>query len=1064
MFLADNPDLGPARVVMHLDGSRPELDMLWAETRFALGQSTRLEPYPLPPGSKVRLEGGAPTEVGELLRETPGEPGGRRYFAVKVGEQEIEVDEAAIGPIKPDPADLVARLRALRWDRPTAFYARRRLLHERRDWYEDTEGLPTLCGARITPMTHQIYAAQRVLWARSPRFVLADEVGLGKTIEAGLVLQALMATDPELKVLVIAPGSMTRQWLCELYLRFGARPFQVVTDLSRRFTDQVIISTSTLNRQSESWSKLTRRKWGMVVIDEAHQHPPGSALYGLLRQLSEKTDGILVLSATPSKREVKGLLGLLALVAPDQYSPNDEERVAALWELRQEVWDKLGFHQILRDAPDFQEMPASAFAELAADWEPLLAEDPGARTLLDGLARGERSAFDDLEAYVQEYYRVDHRLIRTRRRTVEALGQPWCERRVEVVEYRPTSEESLLVEHIEQQICDLAPTEDGQKAIAYAYLRLLRLSPEQCLAGLLSRKKALTNGPGSEGGDWWQELLSDPSPQEEEELQQRILEDVPSLPGETRWLDHAVTLARAWKRNGALGARHECAIRWIETHLAAHPTDKLLVFTEDRKLAQTFAEALGRRLARTVEAFHWVDSAAAEEELKRITLEFQRSPTCPVLISDELGGEGRNFQMAEAVLHLDCPWAVARLEQRIGRLDRIGRAPERAVRSVTFLGGGTVEREIHHLHSQIFRVHERSIGGLEFLLPDLQRRVFSAAVAGAPTMSAQRGALAFEVEEAIREADQDFDQSLDTSRHELERARELASVLGQLDGENRRYPLQYWARSLGMKAGLRDDRGGTPVFSLEWSPDQLADPIPGNWGQTAARKDSGTFSRKLALEREDLQYFGPGHRLFDAQIQAISTASVGRISVFGRALGARNRGQVFALVLVQFDLDAKLLARGKFDVGLLTRARRRLHPRVIERCVRVTPGRSEEPSLVEDPDLQHALQRRYKGPESAVPVKAAVMARQDLSGLCSAIALALPLALESAATTRLDDAREAQPLLESDLGPEMGFLRGQLAQGASSGASEALRQRRALLKNLDRSRAEIVGVALIIGM
>jgi SNF2 family DNA or RNA helicase len=92
-------------------------------------------------------------------------------------------------------------------------------------WHSQTAGIPSLLGVRIEPMGHQLYAMRRVLADSRPRFILADEVGLGKTIEAGLVLQALMQEEPQLRVLIIAPGSMSPQWFSEMYVRFGARAF-----------------------------------------------------------------------------------------------------------------------------------------------------------------------------------------------------------------------------------------------------------------------------------------------------------------------------------------------------------------------------------------------------------------------------------------------------------------------------------------------------------------------------------------------------------------------------------------------------------------------------------------------------------------------------------------------------------------------------------------------------------------------------------------------------------------------------------------------------------------------
>lgn len=1059
VFLQENPGLGPARIVAR--GSSAELLMLFSGARHPIRRESKIDLFPFYPGVKVVFVTESSTEEGEVILSLPQRPNQRRRVRILVGGRAVEVDEATLNPCRPEGDDLPGRLRMLQWDHPRAFFARRGLLQQQKVWYEDTEGLPTLTGARVRFMAHQLYAVQRVLWARTPRFVLADEVGLGKTIEAGLVIQALLSANPELSILVIAPGSMSRQWLCELYLRFGARPFQSVNQLDAPLGDKLIISTTTLSRQPKAWKHLTSRRWGLVVIDEAHQHPPGSALYSLFRQLSENCDGILVLSATPSKREIQGILGLLALVAPDQYGPGDEARLADLWAQRREIWDRLGYHQALRVAPDFLKMPASELAAIADDWEPLLAEDEVAGLFLGRLRQGERAAFDELEAYVQEHYRVDHRIVRTRRKTVQALGQRLSERTLEVVEYMPTAEEALFVEHIETKISDLAGIDTAHRALGAIYLRLLRYTPDVCLTALEARLCALRNGQRrGVATSWWDELLSDPSPEEEEQLRENILREVEPFPGELRWLEHALELAKAWRREGALGARHESAIAWVQAHLRNHPKHKLLVFTECREVAKAFAAALGERIGRTVEAFHWV-GPEGEEQLKRITSEFQRNPNRPVLVSDELGGEGRNFQMAEAVLHLDCPWAVARLEQRIGRLDRIGRDADRAVRSVVFLGKGTIERELHEVNAHIFKVHQRSIGGLEFLLPDLQRRVCESAAAGAHALATRREALAHEVEQAFGEVDQDLDQSLDTSRHELERARELASLLEEIDGANRCKPIQHWARTLGLDAELRQGSDGASEYRFRWTPSELQVPLAGQWGMVT-RQDTGTFDRKQALVREDLQYFAPGHRLIDAQIGTMRSTHIGRLTIFGRDLGRAHRRHVFALVLVHFDLDPSIWTPEPFDAGLLTRARRRLYPEVIERSLRLDPALSLA-TLVEAHALSTAIEAEYCGQDSVIPVGPAALTDFEVGPLSGALQEAMRLAVESAAEERLRYANEALEELAQDLAPEIGFLHREVGRGDRVDAARALRQRHILLENLTRSRVEVAGVAVIFG-
>jgi hypothetical protein len=214
----------------------------------------------LHPGQRIQatLDDGRTVEA-DVARALGGEADAAWRYALlvpndDVGTIEVVLTEDRLAPLEArshDPRELLA---GLVWDDPGAFFARAALLRRVAVWYEDSFGIPALLGARVHFLPHQLHAARRVLTDRRPRFVLADEVGLGKTIEAGLIAQSLTATEPGLRVLVIAPGSMSRQWLCELFLRFGEQVF-VHLDVSRLALDppdelyarpRIVVSTTAL--------------------------------------------------------------------------------------------------------------------------------------------------------------------------------------------------------------------------------------------------------------------------------------------------------------------------------------------------------------------------------------------------------------------------------------------------------------------------------------------------------------------------------------------------------------------------------------------------------------------------------------------------------------------------------------------------------------------------------------------------------------------------------------------------------------------------------------------------
>ncbi|HSB63573.1 MAG TPA: SNF2-related protein, partial [Thermoanaerobaculia bacterium] len=206
LFHKFNPDLGPGRVEK-VDGRRIVVFFPAAETRLTLAaDDAALRPLPLGAGQKARLEG----EEGEVLVAEIG-PSGVRLTDGRT------VDGGLLWPLAP-PDDPVERLAALQTDRAAAFRNRLDglLLAEIRQ----AAGLGSFLGGRIALLPHQLDVAERATASDPVRWLLADEVGLGKTIEACLILSRLLRTERADRALVVAPATLTVQWLGELYRKF----------------------------------------------------------------------------------------------------------------------------------------------------------------------------------------------------------------------------------------------------------------------------------------------------------------------------------------------------------------------------------------------------------------------------------------------------------------------------------------------------------------------------------------------------------------------------------------------------------------------------------------------------------------------------------------------------------------------------------------------------------------------------------------------------------------------------------------------------------------------------
>jgi ATP-dependent helicase HepA len=1009
---------------------------------------------------RARLQAGQPVAVGEREGVVVGgaageEPDDLWRYRVLLEEVEEVWSEAELEPVRPPADDPRATLVALRWQGAQTFAARLRFLRVLSCWYENGFGIPAFLGARIFPLPHQIHAARRVLTDRVPRYLLADEVGLGKTIEAGLVLQALAAANPELRVLVIAPGAMSRQWLCELFLRFGEQVFshldagRLEQEAHLLVSPRVIVSTTALEACPQAREEVFKHRWDVVVVDEAHQIHPDGSLYGFLRRLASHSWGLLALSATPAKGDVRGLLGLLGLVAPEVYDPAKPERFAVALASREAVAERLD--SALRHLEEGAVTPEWERGERAALAE-LLPDDPHLRAA----ASDEGADLAELLAYVQEHHRVDHRIVRTRRGTVLSLGTRLCAREQTTLRYRPSPAEVALVKHM-----DALPSWSGnlQAILCGLYRRRACTSPVPLLA-LLGRRRDALNAAPSAGKEFdpLAALGADPGPAEEEYLLERVIREAPALPGEAAWLAEAFRLTHAWMTASMGGcARHRAALDWLRKALRR---GKVLVFAQDREVVEAFAEVLSDELGPDrVGAIH---HGLAEVQLSEIALRFQQPEgPCRVLVSDELGGEGRNFQVAAAVLHLDQPWAVGRVEQRIGRLDRIGRKAERSVRSGVLVGPMASEQAIFALHSEALEVYRRSLGGLEFLLPEVQRQLAQAACAGPAALEALLAPLTERVTTERAHADRAYERSLDASARQLEEASEQAEVIAMIDGEGDADAIRAWAAT----TGIEFKPIGDALWSAGWSWEHLermppglapSDPPPEE-GRVRRR---GTFSRNKALGDESLELFAPGHPLIDALVRDLETTSVGRAAALTRNLGPERQGHAYLLVVAQTELVA-----GDLPAGLRYRAQAHLWPQVRLGVVRLRPGQETPAELVRDAGLRAQLETPDTSDRTLDPD---VLAKSiDLTALWAAMDAGLDLALATLATTRQAEVQDATQRLSAELAEDIAFLRGQAARGdsATRAAAEAgIAARERLVKAVAAERLTLAALALVIGV
>ncbi|WP_437312212.1 SNF2-related protein [Sorangium sp. So ce388] len=717
------------------------------------------------------------------------------------------------------------------------------------------------------------------------RFIFADEVGLGKTIEAGIVAHDLLMQNPNARILVVCPGALTYQWLSELYTKFGGYLFQVLdmhaeTSLDFDKVRRAIVSTSRLLEGLAN--KVEGAAWDMVIIDEAHHLLSSSTLYAFAERVGAKAPSLLLLSAIPARRRKDEYLRLLRLIEPERYGGPDvvgafDELYAAQPDIGRRLrilarrLDELHEDSAEEVVDAAQRLVGSPIVKRDAELAAMVAALPGSGDQLAVRAR-------DILHLVADHYRISRRILRNRRERLVAEQQiAPIQRRLVRLEYVPEQLE-LDAEKALLTLFRGGRERGGDEALLFALARasLQSLaSPTRLCATLATLQKAkpraLRAGDAERASrldlagaaEWWSafRLLC-------EGIRGALDDDA---------LSAALKLAQRW-RDASEFPRLEVLVDHLRRG-AAKRQAKVVIFAGCPELARELADDLRKcfpKLPRMIVEFRSeLDSDQKEENL----LQFRRQPAARVLVSDESGGEGRNFQFADELIHFDTPWHVSRIEQRIGRLDRIGREeyqPE--VVSRVIVATGSLEDGLVVGLDGGLGVYTRSISGLEFALRDVEDRLAMTALDGGS--DALRELVPEICDIAVEErAKDDSDAVLDESSFERRTAERFLRVR-QSDAteESLEQAFTEYFRLLAPRAAQTFDDGTLDARLWKFDADAAQH---GGLPLTKLGRDTvfrGTFRRRVAQSaRPSVGFFNHGNPLFDAVINSLFTRSTGRV-------------------------------------------------------------------------------------------------------------------------------------------------------------------------------------------
>ena len=496
----------------------------------------------------------------------------------------------------------------------------------------------SLSRLRFEPFDHQLAAAATVLRRLRGRAVLADEVGLGKTIEAGLILTELRLRGMANRCLVVAPTGLVSQWQEEL-----DRKFAVPTVVARGRAlpapsreSPVVLASLAAARRPPLADALAAEPWDLVVCDEAHRlRNPRSASGRMARSLRARY--LLLLTATPVENRLDDLFQLVNLVSPGA----------------------------LGTAQEFRRRHGAVGAAQARD--------------LPGLRRQLREV-----------------MVRHRRSEVK-LALP--RRLAETLRLTPRPEEAALYHAVSARV-----RSEGREA---SQSRLLALRAVQRMAG--SGPQALAASLAKLG---WHDLA-----------------------------DHASSVGPS--------SKDTALVALVRRHLAAG--EKVVVFTSFRATLDHLGALLAHQGIPAAVYHGGLTRAGKDAVVERF------ATTSPVLLTTDAAGEGRNLQFCHVMVNVDLPWNPMQIEQRLGRIHRIGQTHD--VVLTNLVARGTIEDRILAVLETKLNLFELVVGELDMILGrvdddfDLEAQVFRAHVDASDDhdFEARLGALGDELAEARAE-------------------------------------------------------------------------------------------------------------------------------------------------------------------------------------------------------------------------------------------------------------------------------------------------------------------------
>lgn len=672
-----------------------------AATVIAKGDVVRLKARPDHTGAVIDiLEGGGETRYLVFHDGTVS-----TYYA-----SQVELAAPTPTHLSVDPSALNAALTALQLRHPS------------------TSHLYSLFASRIQFVPYQFRPVLKLIQGDRPRMLIADEVGVGKTIEAGLILKELQARRDIRSILVICPKPLVaeRKWLEEMK-RFDEQFVHLDGDALRYCIEEThldgvwpqqyaraILPYSLFDEALLMGKQKGRRRqrglldldppptFDLVIVDEAHHiRNTDTWAYRTVRHFCDNAEAVVLLSATPIQLGDNDLFNLLHLLRPDVLpSRQDFDRMA---EPNPHLNAAIEAARAAR--PDWKDGVRTAVERaVATPWgKGVLAADPRVQRAYDLLTADESDAQArlNLVRQLEELYTFSPLINRTRRRDIGSFTT----RKPDTVAVEFTPEQAALHSDLIDLIARILAHRHGDQNLKFM-LTTVRRQVASCVFGLAPLLEAilhrhLSRIELSEVGD----------------------EDAPDEIGEIL-ADFRVEVDALIRKARALTGpdpKFDAFLKVIRDKQKL-PNNKLLVFSTFRHTLAYLVDRLTDEPVRIGLIHGGIPDEERRDLRNRFSLPKEAPLALDVLLSSEVGCEGLDYQFCDGLVNYDLPWNPMRVEQRIGRIDRYGQKSETVV-IYNFITPGTVDAEIYERCLLRIGVFRQALGGSEEILGRLTREI-----------------------------------------------------------------------------------------------------------------------------------------------------------------------------------------------------------------------------------------------------------------------------------------------------------------------------------------------------